>query len=298
MSVQAAFARLVLRWMNKGSLGPTGSIEESRQRMAALQRWVPMPPRGTQRSWHDIGGIRAIRVARPESSDRRHILYLHGGAYVAGAPALYKDFIWRIASAARAQVICPVYRLAPEHPFPAALDDAVAAYRWLIADGADPQRTVLMGDSAGGGLVLATLMRLRDEGAPLPAAAVALSPWTDLALTGASIARNAGSDAIVVAQEMPMLADHYLAGADPRTPYASPLYGDPSGLPPVLIQVSNLETLLDDSVRMAERLRAAGRTVELEIWPRVPHVWQTWARIMPEARQAIVRIGTFVQERC
>jgi monoterpene epsilon-lactone hydrolase len=298
MSVRSELVRLGLRWMMRSGYGPTGSIEESRRRIASLERWVPMPPRGTQRRWHDAAGIRAIRIARPESSDRRHVLYFHGGAYVAGSPALYRDFLWRIASAARAQVVCPVYRLAPEHPFPAALDDAVAAYRWLLAEGADPGGTALMGDSAGGGLVFALLLRLRDEGLPLPAAAVALSPWTDLALTGASIARNAAVDAIVQAREMPMLAEHYLAGADPRTPYASPLYGDPTGLPPALIQVSDGETLLDDSVRLAERMRDAGCTVELEIWPRMPHVWQTWARVMPEARDAIARIGGFVQEQC
>jgi epsilon-lactone hydrolase len=298
MSVRSELVRIGLRLITRSGYGPTASVEESRRRLAALVRWVPMPPPGTRRSWHEGDGIRVIRVARPESSDRRHILYFHGGAYVAGTPSLYRDFLWRIASAARAEVVCPVYRLAPEHPFPAAVDDAVGVYRWLLAQGVDARHTVLMGDSAGGGLVFGTLLRLRDEGAPLPAAAVGLSPWTDLALTGASIARNADKDVIVQARDMPMLAEHYLAGADPRTPYASPLYGDPTGLPPALIQVSDGETLLDDSVRLAERMRSAGCTVELEIWRRMPHVWQTWARLMPEARDAIVRIGEFVQQHC
>ena len=142
----------------------------------------------------------------------------------------------------------------------------------------------VMGESSGGGLMLAMLLRLRDEGAPLPAAAVALSPWTDLALTGNSCKLNAKADPMIRSEEAPRLASQYLAGADPRTPYASPVYGDPAGLPPTLIHVGSDEVLLDDSVRMAERMRAAGCEIELEIWPRMPHAWHLWARIMPEAQ--------------
>jgi acetyl esterase/lipase len=137
-------------------------------------------------------------------------------------------------------------------------------------------------------------MRARDEGVPLPAAAVALSPWTDLALTGASLQTNAKADPMIRGDEAPRLVALYLAGADPRIPYASPLYGDPTDLPPTLIQVGSDEVLLDDSVRMAERLRAAGCHVEIEIWPRMPHAWQLWARLIPEANAAIARIGAFV----
>ena len=152
-----------------------------------------------------------------------------------------------------------------------------------------------MGDSAGGGLALAMLLKSRDENLPLPAAAVALSPWTDLALTGASLERNAASDPMLNAEGASKLAALYLGGADPRTPYASALYGDPAGLPPVLIQVGSDEILLDDAVRMAEKLRAAGRPVELEIFPRMPHVWHAFAPFLPEARRAIEHIGAFLQ---
>jgi acetyl esterase/lipase len=199
--------------------------------------------------------------------------------------------------ATRAVVVIVDHRLAPEHPYPASLDDAVNAYRALLADGADPQRMTVMGESSGGGLMLAMLLKLRDEGTPLPAAAVALSPWTDLALTGHSMKLNAKADPMIRSEEGPRLASQYLAGADPRTPYASPLYGDPAGLPPTLIQVGSDEVLLDDSVRMAERMRAAGCQVELEIWPRMPHAWHVWARMMPEAHAAIDRIGAFVRGR-
>jgi epsilon-lactone hydrolase len=170
------------------------------------------------------------------------------------------------------------YRLAPEYPFPAALDDAVTAYHWLLAEGADSRRIAVMGDSAGGGLALSLLLRLRDQGIPLPAAAVALSPWTDLALTGPSLSLNASADPLVSAEQARRFVDYYLAGADPRTPYASPLYGKPEGLPPTIIQVGSDEVLRDDAVRMADRMRAAGCRVELEIWPRMPHVWHLFAR--------------------
>ena len=171
-------------------------------------------------------------------------------------------------------MLCIDYRLAPEHPFPAALDDAISAYRWLLADGAAPARTAVMGDSAGGGLVLATLLRLRDEGLPLPGAAVVMSPWTDLALTGASLRTNAAAAPMLKAEQAPTLASYYLGGADPRNPYASPLYGDPAGLPPTLIQVGSDEILRDDAVRMADKMRASGCRVEIVVWPRMPHVWQ------------------------
>jgi len=154
-----------------------------------------------------------------------------------------------------------------------------------------------MGDSAGGGLVFSLMLRLRDEGVPLPGAAVALSPWTDLALTGPSLRLNAAADPMLSADDVPQFVEDYLAGADPRTPYASPLYGDPAGLPPTIIQVGSDEVLRDDAVRMAVRMRAAGCQVELEIWPRMPHVWHVFVPVIPEARRAIERIGSFVRMR-
>jgi monoterpene epsilon-lactone hydrolase len=223
------------------------------------------------------------------------VLFVHGGGYVTGSPSLYRHVTWRLAAAARAQLLALDYRLAPEHPFPAAIEDTVAAYRWLLGQGAEPRGVAVMGDSAGGGLALAMLLKARDENLPLPAAAVALSPWVDLALTGASLKRNAAADPMLNAQDAPKLVQQYLAGADPRTPYASALYGDPTGLPPVLIQVGSDEILLDDAVRMAEKLRAAGRPVELEIFPRMPHAWHVFAPFLPEARRAIEHIGAFLQ---
>jgi monoterpene epsilon-lactone hydrolase len=276
---------------------PDIQIEDVRLRMARFVHLIPPPPRGTEVIAVDARGVKAERITTPRSLHNRYVLHLHGGAYLLGFPALFRDFTWRIADAARARVLCIDYRLAPEHPFPAAIEDALAAYRGLIAECAEPRHVAFIGDSSGGGLALASMMRLRDESSPLPAAAVLLSPWTDLALTGQSLTEYGFSDPMVPIELMPRAVELYLAGADPRSPYASPLYGDPAGLPPTLIYVGRDEALRDDAVRMAERLRAAGCEVELEVWPRMFHVWHMFARILPEARAAIAGIGAFLQAR-
>jgi acetyl esterase/lipase len=267
-----------------------------RRRLKLIERIVPGPPAGTQTAAVDAGGVAAVRIDVPKARKDRCALYLHGGGYVIGSAALYRDFTWRIGRAARANVLFVDYRLAPEHPFPAALDDAFKAYRWL-ANQFEPQRIAFVGDSAGGGLALAALLKLRDEGHTLPAAAVALSPWTDLALTGPSLHSNAPADPVLDMARVIKHSRDYLAGADPRHPYASPLYGDASGLPPTLIQVGSEEMLRDDAVRMAEKLKAAGCETEIDVFPRQPHGWQLYARILPEGRQAIERIGVFLEKR-
>ncbi len=296
MSLPAQILRLSLRYLVTRGVKPEPQIDVLRRRMERVLWITPGPPRGTQTRRLDANGVKAICVAAPQSFHERHILYLHGGGYVMASPANYRDFLWRIARVASARIVCPYYRLAPEHPFPAALDDALTSYRWLLAQGATPRQVAIVGDSAGGGLALATLLRLRDEGLPLPAAAIALSPWTDLALTGDSMRSNAATDVTLKLDRAASFARHYLGGADPRHPYASPLYGEHAGLPPILIQVGSEELLRDDSVRLAEKLRAAGSPVEIEIWPRMPHVWHLYARVLPEARRAIARIGAFVQQ--
>jgi len=296
LSFRARLVRLGVRWFIKDRSRHDMAIEQVRRRAAAAERWVPPPPRSTRSVAVDAGGVKAYRISTPHSDPDRNVLFLHGGSFIIGSSALYRHFTWRLASAARARVLSVDYRLAPEHPFPAALEDAVTAYRWLLADGADPLRIAVVGDSAGGGLGFALLLRLRDEGVPLPAAAVALSPWTDLALSGASLSLNKAADPLVGTEEVRRLVNYYLAGADPWQPYVSPLYGRPEGLPPTLIQVGSDEVLRDDAVRMAERMRAAGCRVELEIWPRMPHVWHLFAPILPEARKAIERVGEFIQK--
>jgi epsilon-lactone hydrolase len=295
MSLQAELVRVWLRWSMKRSNHPNVTIEERRRRLAAYERRVPRPPRWIETAERPLGGVPAMRFEKRGSRTTRHVLFLHGGAYTTGSAALYRHMLWRIATAAAAQVAAIDYRLAPEHPFPAALDDAVAAWRGLLAQGAEPRHSAVMGDSAGGGLTLALLLKLRDAGMPLPAAAVALSPWTDLAMTGGSLTRNAANDPMENPDDVPFLVRCYLGDGNTCNPYASPLYGDPKGLPPTLIQVGSDEILRDDSVRMAERMREAGCEVELEIWPRMPHVWHVFAPVMPEARAAITELGAFIR---
>src|SRR5262245_27166158 len=297
LSIRARVMRACIRIVVKRSVGADPAIDLVRRRVAFMGLLDPRPPRGTETIRLNAGGVQADRIATQASRDDRYVLYLHGGAYVSGSPALYRDLTWRLATMCRARVLCIDYRLAPEHPFPAALDDAVAAYHWLLAQGAEPRHVALMGDSAGGGLTLAALLRLRDEGTALPAAAVVVSPWTDLGLTGESLRLNADIDPLIPIGLAPRVVDLCLAGAEPQHPYASPLYGDPTGLPPTLIQVGGDDVLRDDATRMAEKMRAAGCHVELEIAPRMWHVWHLLMRVLPESRAALARIGTFMQHR-
>ncbi|HWD67513.1 MAG TPA: alpha/beta hydrolase [Caulobacteraceae bacterium] len=294
MSLQVEVIRFGLRLFIRNARASV-PIAQRRARMEAYARRVPPPPAGTVIVQKALGAVPAERLARPLSNSDRVVFFLHGGGYITGGPRLYRQVTWRIAQAARAAVITVDYPLAPEHPFPAAVDAAFAAWRALLAEGFDPRRCAILGDSAGGGLALSLALKLRDEGVPLPAAVVAMSPWTDLAITGPS-ARAGASDPMLQADELGPMAAQYLAGADPRNPYASPLYGDLHGLPPILIQVGDDEILRDDATRMAEKLDNAGCAVALEIWPRMPHVWHAFAPILPEARRAITRIGEFVRQ--
>jgi acetyl esterase/lipase len=296
MSWRAAILRLVLRVLKKRQGRLPSSAVEVRRRLGRIEPFVPGPPAGTQTTAIDAGGIPAVRLAVRQSRNDRYVLFFHGGGYAVGTARLYRDFTWRLGAAARACVLYFDYRLAPEHPFPAAIEDAVKVYHWLT-ERIDTRRIAFMGDSSGGGLALATLYRLRDDGFDLPSAAVTVSPWTDLALTGPSLTLNAAADPMLDVANLPALAEGYRAGADPRNPYVSPLYGDATGLPSTLIQVGSDEILRDDAVRMADRMRMAGCDVEIEVWPRMPHAWHLYARILPEGRAAIQRIGTFLQAR-
>jgi monoterpene epsilon-lactone hydrolase len=265
------------------------------QRRAATAS-LAQPPAGTQVAAANAGGVPAEWVTPAGVASGRVIMYLHGGAYQLGSPATLRHLVALLSAAAQARAFSVDYRLAPEHPFPAAVDDAVAAYRWLLEVGHDPASVAIAGDSAGGGLALATLVALRDAGDPLPAAAVAMSPWTDLALTGESLRTRADADVMLKPPGMPQTAALYLAGADPRHPYASPLYAELHGLPAILIHVGDAEVILDDSTRFAARARAAGVDVTLEIWDEMPHVFQAFAGLLPEADQAVAQIGSWLRK--
>jgi len=241
------------------------------------------------------GGVSAEWIVPPEADKDRVILYLHGGGYVMGSVNTHRAMIARIARAAQARALALDYRLAPEHPFPAAVDDATAAYRWLISTGYKPRHIAVAGDSAGGGLAIATVLALRDARVDLPGAVVPISPWTDMEGTGNSVESKAAKDPMADVEGLRGMARKYLGDRDPRTPLASPLYADFHGLPPMLIQVGEAEILLDDSTRVAERAKAAGVSVELEIWDDMIHVWHVFAKLLPEAQQAIDKIGNFVR---
>jgi acetyl esterase/lipase len=270
--------------------------EEFRSIYDRFQAQFP-PPADVKFQPVNAGGVPAEWVIPPGAAAHRTILYLHGGGYVIGGPRGYREMVSHIARAAQAQALTIDYRLAPEHPHPAAVEDAVAAYRWLLGTGLEPGRTVLAGDSAGGGLTVATLVALRDRRDRLPAGGVCLCPWVDLEITGKSMDTNADADPLVKRDVVTNMAATYLQGQDPRTPLASPLHADLAGLPPLLIQVGQSETLLDDARRLAERARIAGVDVTYEPWPDMLHVWQAFSSFLPEARQAIDRIGEFIRQR-
>ncbi len=245
----------------------------------------------------DAAGVRAQWVEAPGADASRALLYLHGGGYTAGSIVTNRAMVARIARAAKARALMLDYRLAPEHPFPAALDDAIAGYQWLIGQGIKPTKIVIAGDSAGGGLTLATLLKLRDLGIAMPAAGVAISPWTDLEGTGESIRTRAAADPMVTQDNLASSAKAYYGTNDPKHPLISQIYADFTGVSPLLIQVGDSEILLDDATRVATRARAAGVSVELEVWPDMIHVWHVFAKILPEGQNAIDKIGSYVLAR-
>jgi len=244
----------------------------------------------------NAGGVDAEWVCAPNAANDRYVLYVHGGGYVIGSVRSHRDLMARISRAAQAKVLGLNYRLAPEHPFPAAVDDAVAGYKWLLAQGAKPSRIAIAGDSAGGGLAAATLVAIKDQKLPTPGAGVMLSPWVDMEGLGESMTTRSKADPAVQKEGLLGMAQAYLQGKDPRNPLAAPLYADLKGLPPLLIQVGDAETLLDDSNRLAARAKSAGVSTKLEVWPEMIHVWQLFASFLPEGQQAIDGIGKFIIE--
>lgn len=270
------------------------NVQSMRRRWHMLARVLPVA-RGIARSPTTVRGLPAEWLTPRNATDRKLLLYLHGGAYVMGDCGTHRQLASHVARAAGVRVLLPEYRLAPEHPFPAAVDDAVAIYRHLLAEGHAADDIVVAGDSAGGGLTMATLTSLRDEGDALPAAACLLSPWLDLAGTGESMRTRARHDPWFKPEYLPLIASYYCAEAELKNPLVSPVYADLGGLPPLYIQVGEDEILLSDATRVADKVRAAGGEVELEIWPDMWHVFQAFVHQMPESRRAIQKIGAYVR---
>ncbi|MFP6638957.1 MAG: alpha/beta hydrolase [Myxococcota bacterium] len=254
-------------------------------------------PEGTSCEPVDAGGVPAEWLDGPGIDRDRVLLYFHGGGYVIGSIATHRAMVARIAAAAGVRALIIDYRLAPEHPFPAAVDDATAAYRFLLDQGYASERIAVGGDSAGGGLTFACLLALREAGDPLPEAAIALSPWVDLEGLGDSMTSKAEADPMIDRQGLLKMSALYLGNESARNPLAAPLYADLSGLPPVYIQAGTAETLMDDATRIAEKARDAGVPVEIDLYEDLVHVFQAFVPHVPESVEAIEKLGAFVKRQ-
>lgn len=241
-------------------------------------------------------GVPAEWVAAPDAGYGA-ILYLHGGGYVTGSIASHRGMAASLSRASGCRVLTVDYRLAPENKHPAQVQDAYTAYRWMLNNGVDASAIAVAGDSAGGGLTVATLLYVRDAGDPMAAAGVCISPWVDMEGTGESMKTKAGEDPMVSKEGLEEMAAHFLGDGDRRDPLAAPLHADLAGLPPLLIIVGSAETLLDDAVRLHEKAEAAGVDSALEIWDDMIHIWPWFAPFLPEGQQAMEQMGDFIKEQ-
>jgi epsilon-lactone hydrolase len=294
-SLVAAVLRTALRATLLPTFRPGRPIPDQRRRLALVTR-LTLPARGVDFTAATCGGVPGEFVqTRGLAATQGTILYLHGGAYCVGSPATHRAITSHVARRTASRVFVADYRLAPEHPFPAALDDAVAAYRALLHDGASPQRLAIIGDSAGGGLALATALRLRELGEPLPAALVLFSPWVDLGDPDRGV--EPAGEAMLSREWTAECARLYLGGRDSADPLASPINGDLRGLPPTLVQVGQDELLLADSRRLRSALAAAGVPVDLQEYPRRWHVFQVNAGVLADANRALDAVAGYLRER-
>ena len=270
-------------------------LAELRTRYDGISKMFTLPEDMTVETVQ-ANGVPAERLRDAGTVPGRTVLYLHGGGYAIGSPVSHRHVAAAIVRAADATLVVPDYRLAPEHRYPAALHDSLAAYSWLLERGQDPAQLIVAGDSAGGGLALALMISARNQGIRLPAAAVLISPWVDLAGTGETLETLQARDPVVQKAGLIDMARHYLGDRDPRTPLASPLYADLTGLPPLLIQVGSEEVLLDDSLRLHRKAREQGVTTTLEVWDEMIHVWHFFHPQLQEGRDAIRRVGQFISD--
>ncbi len=271
------------------------SLEQMRSGMDAMGDMLPVPD-GVSVTSVDAGGVPSDWVAAAGSDASRAVLYCHGGGYVIGSTLSHRGLLGRLSAATGARVLGINYRMAPESPFPAAVEDSVKAYRFLLDQGIDASRIAVAGDSAGAGLAAATLVALRDEGLPQPGCAVCISPWVDMEGQGETMETRAAVDPMVQREALLEMAKLYLAGADPRAPLAAPLHADLSGLAPILIQVGDAETLLDDSIRFEAALKQAGNDVTLEVWDEMIHVWHLFAPMLDKGQEGIDKMGEFIRK--
>jgi monoterpene epsilon-lactone hydrolase len=295
MAQSEALERVIVMWKDTVPLNEVPTPLDWRREFEALCAKFPLPS-DIEIEQVDADGVPALWVNAPGVSNHRTLLHFHSGGYVMGSAAGYREFAYRLSRAADARVLVPDYRLAPEYPYPAPLEDALTVYRWLLKH-EQPSKLVTTGDSAGGGLNLALLVALRDAGDPLPVASVAISPLTDLAAEGDSYVSNRDRDPVVNAELAVGMGIVYLGeGRDPKqTPLGSPLYADLHGLPPLLLLAGEAEALRDDSTRFVEKVRAAGGEAEIQIADDMLHIYPLFACLLPEGREAIEQIGRFVK---
>jgi epsilon-lactone hydrolase len=280
--------------LSQGGLDLQADVPTLRASFNELMARIPAPD-DVRQSPTTLGGVSAIEVTAPGADADAVILYFHGGVYVIGSAATSVPLVAELARRTGARVITLDYRLAPEHPYPAAVEDAQDAYQGLLAQGVDPGQIALAGESAGGGLAVATLLGLRDAGTPLPSCAFLMSPYADLTLSGDSIADREAVDRTLTPEGLRLRIPDYVAGADASDPLISPVFADLTGLPPLLIQVGSNEILLSDALRLAERAAMADVTVTLDVTDSVPHVFQAFAAMLDEADAALDRASTFLR---
>ncbi len=270
------------------------SVAERRERLDALGHAYPTAE-DVRLEPSSAGGVPAEWSITPGADASRVLLYLHGGGFSVGSIVSHRAMVTETGRAARARTLAIDYRRTPEHPFPAALDDALAAYRWLLEQNVPPGRIAIGGDSAGGGLTLALMVSLRERGLPLPACGWSISPWVDMEARGETFATKAAIDPMISREYILELAGWYLGETAPRTPLAAPVHADLRGLPPLLIQVGSAETLLDDSIMIAARAAVADVRVTLEVWPHMIHAWPLFHQQLTDGRRAIAAAGTFIR---
>lgn len=293
ISFRARIIRLLTRQMFK-KISPDDDIPTLRHKWERLES-RSRPARGTELRPATLAGVDCEWVVPKGHGDAPVLLYLHGGAYIMGSSRTHRTMVSFLAREAGLRAVIPNYRLAPEHRFPAGLGDCVGVYRDLIAKEVPPENVVVAGDSAGGGMTMATLLSLREAGDPLPAAACLLSPWLDLAAEGESIETRAEHDPWFKPKDMPKVVAHYCDTDTIRNPLVSPVYADVRGLPPILVQVGDHEILLSDATRIADKIKEASGEVTLQIWEDMWHVFQYFVGRMPESMRAIRDIATFFQ---
>ncbi|MCP3910733.1 MAG: alpha/beta hydrolase [Actinomycetia bacterium] len=296
LSPQAQAFEDALRALSDNVIEGEPTLEDQREASAAFGA-MTAEPAGVTYTETEIAGRRAQWIEPEGAATDRVLLYVHGGGYVLCSLETHAKLVGHLCKAIGCRGLNFDYRLAPEHPHPAAVEDSTAAYRALLDMGIEPGHIAIAGDSAGGGLTVATLLKLRDEGDPMPAAGVPLSPWADLEGLGESMTSNAASDLLVQQEGLKGMSDMFLNGQDARDPLAAPLYASYEGLAPMYIQVGGAETLLDDSTRVAARAARAGVEVRLDVFPGMQHVFQMAAGNVPEADDAVARIGDWLRPK-